>query len=212
MHRLPTQGNCLPQQVPHPSSEGTCSQSLLLARFTLQTFPSLVFMLQILPLLGFVLKSCFGVTQEAFPPEVGLVSCQQSGFPGSHSPPAHPFPAHTQKDPLGPQPHGSAWVLTPLPPGPSLLCPLQGHQEFPPARGGLSTLSLGKPLCCQVEEARGAHGASLMQHSSQHPPTDLVTLNAPGSGSKDLQHLLVLISFQQCPQGNHAEQLCAGCK
>lgn len=143
---------------------------------------------------------------------MGLVSCQQSSFTWSHSPPAHPFPAHTQKDPLGPQPHGSAWVLTPLPPGPSLLCPLQGHQEFPPARGGLSTLSLGKPLCCQVEEARGAHGASLMQHSSQHPPTDLVTLNAPGSGSKDLQHLLVLISFQQCPQGNHAEQLCAGCK
>ena len=42
-----------------------------------------------------------------------------------------------------PEPYGSAWAPTPLLPGPSFPCPLQGHQELPPAWGRLSVLSLG---------------------------------------------------------------------
>ena len=82
-------------QVPCPPSEGTGSQSLLLGGFILHTFPSLGFGLQILAGMGFVLQSCYGVTQEACCPEVGSASCHQGSSPGSHSPPARPFPAQT---------------------------------------------------------------------------------------------------------------------
>ena len=51
-----------------------------------------------------------------------------------------------------------------------------------------------------------------MWHSGQHPPTDLVTLDESGWGSKDVQHFLVLISFQQCSQENHTKQLSTNCK
>ena len=100
MHPLPTQSDCLLLAGSTSSSEGTGSQSLLLGKFPLQTFPSVGCVLQILPLMGFVLQCCFGVTQEVCPSEVGLVSCQQSSFPGSHSLPARPFLAQTQKEPL----------------------------------------------------------------------------------------------------------------
>ena len=56
-----------------------------------------------------------------------------------------PTPPQTTKAPSGPAPLGSAWVLTPLRPGPSLSRPLQGLQELPPPRAGC-LLSWGGPV------------------------------------------------------------------
>ena len=45
--------------------------------------------------------------------------------------------------------------------------------------------------------------------------THLLTLSlwmSLSGGSKDLQHFLVLISFQKCPQENHTKQPCTNCK
>ena len=80
---------------------GTSSQSLLLGGFTH------------LLLTGSVSLSCSGIIQKARHSDAGSASRHQGSFPGSHSPPARPLPAQTQKSPLGPEPHGSAWAPTP---------------------------------------------------------------------------------------------------
>ena len=101
------------------------SQSLLLGGLIHLLLPGL---LSHSPVSGIIQKSCHS--------EVDLVSRHQGGFPGSHSPPACPLPAQTRKAASGPEPHGSAWALTPLQPGPSLSSPLQSHQELSPPRAG----------------------------------------------------------------------------
>ena len=115
-----------------------------------------------------------------------------------------------RKIPIGLPAHGSAWAPSPLPPGLSLPCPLRVTRS---SRLGWAVHSvLRKPPCYQVEKERGTDWASLMWHSGQHSPTDLVTLDESGWGSKDVQHFLVLISFQQCSQENHTKQLSTNCK
>lgn len=145
--------------------------------------------------MGFVLQCCFGVTQEACPPEaeqrswITLTSCLFIPNSDPERPPLSPTPwlclgAH----------YLPAW---PLPPA--------GSPGAPTSPGWAVYSVLGKPPCCQVEEVRGTHGATVAC-------THLLTLSlwmSLGGGSKDLQRLLVLISFQQRPPGNHAKQLCA---
>ena len=79
---------------------GTSSQSLLLGGFT-----------HLLPT-GSVSLSCSGIIWKACHSDAGSASRHQGSFPGSHSPPACPLSAQTQKSPLGPEPHGSAWAPT----------------------------------------------------------------------------------------------------
>lgn len=129
-----------------------------------------------------------------------LGSCQKISFSGSHSPPALHSQLRHRRPPGSPNPWLCLGQLS-LPPGLSFPCPLRVTRS---SRLGWAVHSvLRKPPCHQVKKARGTDGASLMWHSGQHPPTDLVTLDESGWGSKDVQHFLVLISFQQCPQESH---------
>ena len=93
-----------------------------------------------------------GVTWEICHPEGGSASCHQGGFFGSRS----PLLVHSQltpkETPWGPEPCGSAWVPTPLLPGPSFQCPLQGHQELLPTYGRLAPLSWAGSCPVSVEK------------------------------------------------------------
>ena len=119
------------------------------------------------------------------------VSHHQGCFPRSHSPPARPLPAQTRKAPSGPEFHGSAWAPTPLWPGPSHAP--AGPPGAPTARGRLFALSWGGLHGCQVQEPTGTCGASHTQHSGQHPPTALFTLDGPRVRSRTHTPLCVLV-------------------
>ena len=71
----------------------------------------------------------------------------------------------------------------PLPPAWSFPFMSPAVSPGAPARLGQAVCSvLGRPPWCQVEETSGNHGASLTQHSGQHPPTDFITLDGPRQG------------------------------
>ena len=137
-------------------------------------------------------------------------SCHQGSSPGSHSPPTRPFPAQTQKDLLGPQPHASAWEPTPLPP----VTP-SGSPRAATNPGQTVCSVLWKPPWCQEDAARGTHGAPLVPHGSQDLITEHVTLGEPGWGSKDLQHLLAHISSHRIAAQERcvlSSPVCACCR
>ena len=185
-----------PGGLPTPRSFHTCSlrpppgassQSLLLGGFTY------------LLLTGSISLSCSGITRKARHSEAGSASRHQGSFPGSHSPPARPLPAQTQKGPLG----SSPVALPGFPPTPAWSVPLMspaGHQELPPAPGRLSALSWGglRGVRWKTQEVPvGPPSRSTV--ASTHLLTSSLWMDR---GSWGLQHLLVLISSQHRPQGS----------
>ena len=185
-----------PGGLPTPRSFHTCSlcpppgassQSLLLGGFTY------------LLLTGSVSLSCSGITRKAYHSEAGSASRHQGSFPGSHSPPARPLSAQTQKSPLGPEPHGSAWAPTPscLVRPSHVPCRSPGAPTCP--RQAVCSV-LGRPPWCQVEDTGGTMGPpSRSTVASTHLLTSSLWMDR---GSWGPQHLLVLISSQHCPQGS----------
>ena len=88
-----------------------------------------------------------------------------------------------------------------LPSGLVLLTSPEGPPGAPTARGRLFALSWGGLHGCQVQEPRGTCGASHTQHSGQHPPTALFTLDGPRVGSRAPLCVLVLNLIPVLPVG-----------
>ena len=121
-----------------------------------------------------------GVNWEICHPEGGSASCHQGGFFGSCSPlftTARPL-LRPKETPWGPKPHGSAWALTPLRPGPSLSHPLQGRQELPLSRAGCLLCPGEASVVSGARTNRYLWGPPML-HSSQLLPPDLFTLGGP---------------------------------
>ena len=105
-----------------------------------------------------------------------------------------------ERPPWAPSPMALPGALSPLQPGSSLSCPLQGHQELPLP---------GQAVC--PGEASVVSGARNNRHpwglptqySGQLLPPDLFTLDGPRLGSGAPPWVLVLISSQCCPRGSH---------
>ena len=95
----------------------------------------------------------------------------------------HHLHVHSQLRPRKAPSAPSPMALPGLPPTPAWSIPLMSPAASPGAptcpRQAVCSV-LGRPPWCQVDDTRGTHGASLTQHSGQHPPTDHITLDGQG--------------------------------
>ena len=126
-------------------------------------------------------SSVSGIIWKAHHSKAGSVSRNQGHFPRSHSLSACPLPAQTRKALLAPSP----MPLSVCPPPFCLVLP--SHIPWKVSRSscclGQAVWSfLGRALWCHVKKTRGTLGTSLTQHSGQHLPTDLFTMDGPVQG------------------------------
>ena len=175
----------LPRLFPSPPPRAS-SQSLLLGGLTY------------LLLTRSVSLSCPGITRKLVT-EAGSASRHQGSFPGSHAPPARPLPAQTQKGPLGPEPHGSAWA-------PTSSC-LVRPSHVPCRVTRSSHLLQAGCLLCPGEASVVSGGRHKrypwgLPHTAQWPAPTYSPHHSGWMGSGGLWHLLVLISSQRRPQGS----------
>jgi len=107
----------------------------------------------------------------------------------------HHLLVHSQLRPERPPQAPSSMALPGrlLPSGLVLLTSPAGPPGAPTARGRLFALSWGGLHGCQVQEPTGTCGASHTQHSGQHPPTALFTLDGPRVRSRTHTPLCVLV-------------------
>ena len=108
-----------------------------------------------------------------------------------------------ERPPRAPRPMALPRALNPLWPGPSLTCPLQGHQELPLTAAGC-LLCPGEASVVSDERNNRylCPPTPAPQHSGQLLPPDLLTLDGPRVGSGTPLCVLVLISSQCCPWGS----------
>ena len=113
-----------------------------------------------------------------------------------------------ERPPWAPSPMALPGVLTPLQPGPSLSCPLQGHQEH--SLPGQAVCPGEASVVSGARNSRHPWGRPT-QHSGQLLPPDLFTLDGPRLGSGAPLWVLVLISSPCGPRrgGGVAKLLCA---
>ena len=183
-----------PGGLPTPSRFHTCSlhpppgarsQSLLLGGFTY------------LLLTGSVSLSCFGIIRKL----VTLKQVQPHVTRAAFLDHTHHLLVQSQLRPRKAPSARAPWLCLgfhALLPGPSLSCPLQGHQELPPVPGRLSALSeVGLRGVRWKKQKVPVGPPSRSTVASTHLLTSSLWMDR---GSRGPQPLLVLVSYQRCPQ------------